>query len=149
MAAPKGNKFGLKIKDPEMRQRAYEAYCEWLSQGKSAASFTFKEGEFKCTSETLKKYFKDTEEFDSIHIKFAKAQGLACWEEVVAGSAKGINKDANTASLQMLMRNMYDWDKPQASAENNKVHVIEIAKGIRAQSLSEAEESGENIHDSD
>lgn len=109
--APEGNKNGTKLKEPEVRQMAYAQYCDHLAKGKSKRSFVFKHPQFSCTWETMEKYIKDEIEFDPLQKKIAEAHGFGVWEEVVEDSAIGKNKKANTASLQMLMRNKFDWDK--------------------------------------
>jgi hypothetical protein len=111
-AAMAGNSNGLKIKDKELRQKAFQKLCDWLAKGKSRDSFTFQEGDLKCTYKTLKSYIdQNPGEFPILHQEYAIAQGYAEWEQVVEDSAKGLNKDANTASLQMKMRNMFKWDR--------------------------------------
>jgi hypothetical protein len=137
--APLGNKYGVKLKDPAMRQRAYKAYCEWRAKGKSKRSFRFQEGKCKCIWETLESYLKDEDEFDPIHMKYAEAEGFGHWEQIVEDSATGVNEKANTASLQMIMRNKYSWDKESKSQENHKADVAELAKGLRSEPLSETE----------
>lgn len=112
-----GNKNGLKLKDPSIRQLAYAQYCEHLAKGKSKKSWYFEHPEFRCTWETIEKYLDDDIEFDPLHKKIAEAKGFAYWEGIVEDSATGKNKDANTASIQMLMRNKYAWDKPSAIKE--------------------------------
>lgn len=112
MGPPKNNKNGLKLKEPDVRQEAYEKYCEWLAMGKSSRSFTFKKGDLMCVGRTMESYIRDNPlEFPPLKKELAYCQGYAIWEQVVEESAKGINKDASTASLQMLMRNKYNWDK--------------------------------------
>lgn len=111
--AQKGNQFGVKLKDPELRQMAYMSYCDWIAEGKSQASFAFKHGEHKCVSKTIESYIKKyPDEFLPIHKEYAIAKGMQKWEKIVEDSACGLNKEANTASLQMLMRNKFGWDKP-------------------------------------
>lgn len=108
-----GNKYRMALKDPDIRQKAYEQYCAHLAKGLSKKTWVFKHPEFTCTAETFDKYLKDTEEFDPIHKKVALAQGNAIWEKHVIDSALGDNEKANTASLQMFMRNTYGWDKKE------------------------------------
>ena len=106
VGAPAKNKNGVKLKDPDIRQTAYLQYCEHLAKGKSKKSWYFEHPEFRCTWETLEKYLDNEVEFDPIHKKISEAKGYAHWEAVVEDSAVGKNQQANTASLQMLMRNM-------------------------------------------
>ena len=115
-----GNTNGLALKDPEMRQRAYKSYCEHIAQGKSYKSWYFIEGNCACSYKTMLEYIKDTVEFPSIHKEIADSNGYQIWETISEESAKGNNKNANTASLQMVMRNKFGWDKPD---ENKTVNV--------------------------
>lgn len=118
MAAPKGNNFGLALKDPEMRQRAYQSFCDHLAKGKAIKSWFFIEGNCACSWLTMQEYMKNTEEFNPLQMQIAQAHGYQYWEGVVQASAEGKNKDANTASLQMLMRNKFGWDKEQKNSNN-------------------------------
>lgn len=108
---PAGNQKALKLKTPELKEEAYRQYCEHLARGKSKESWYFEHPEVSLTWETMEKYIKNEVEFDPIKKKIAEAKGFGMWEEVLEQSAKGKNPKANTATLQMLMRNKYGWDK--------------------------------------
>lgn len=119
MPAPRGNKNALKLTTPELKKKAYQEYCNWIAQGKSPRSFTFEDADMSCTGETIQGYIKNDEvEFAPIHMKIAHAKAFAKWEQVVEDSATGVNQDANTASLQMLMRNKFGWDKKEDTSES-------------------------------
>ena len=140
---PNESKNGLKLKDPDVRQQAFNEYCEWLAKGKSSRSFTFESDLLSCTGQTIESYIKNNPtEFPSYKKEIAFNKGLAKWEMVVEESADGKNKDANTASLQMLMRNKYGWDRKEKEAEKTNPY-IEIVNGISAVS---EDSSGENAH---
>lgn len=114
MAAP-GNQNGLALKNPSIRQKAYQSFCAHRAKGKDVKSWWYedKEGN-KCTWMTMLTYMKDNPmEFEPIHREIAESKGYEHWENVVAESAIGKNKKANTASLQMIMRNKYGWDKKE------------------------------------
>lgn len=118
MGAEIGNKSAEKLYTPELRALAYKSYCEHLSKGKSKKSWIFKHEDISLTWETFEKYIKEyAHEFDSEEKKVAEAEGFNHWEGIVEDSAKGTNKDANTASLQMLMRNKYGWDKNEKNSD--------------------------------
>jgi hypothetical protein len=107
-----GNQHAKKLTTPELRRQAYEQYCAHIASGKSKKSWVFKHPEISLYWETMEKYIRENpREFDPEHMKIAACQGLARWEQVVEDSAEGKNKDANTASLQMLMRNKFKWDR--------------------------------------
>ena len=141
-----GNQNAVKLKTLELKQEAYAAFCEWISRGKSYKSFTFQKGDLKVTGFTVKKYIdEDPVVFEPIHREFAWSQGYAHWEQVVEDSACGINKDANTASLQMVMRNKFEWDKSEANQTTHRGHVVDLAQGIRSEPLTEAETSDPDV----
>ena len=43
----------------------------------------------------------------------AETKGYQRWEAIAEASATGENEKANTASLQMVMRNKFGWDKKE------------------------------------
>lgn len=112
--APKGNKNPVKLKTPDLKAEAYRQYCEHIAQGIPQDAWCFDHPELTLTSETMEKYIsEDPIAFDPIHKRKAQAAGYKLWFAVVAESAKGNNEKANTASLQMIMRNKFKWDKQQ------------------------------------
>lgn len=138
--APLGNQNGVKLKDSEVRQLAYKQYCAHLAKGKSKKSWYFDHSEFRCTYETLERYLEDEVEFDPIHKRIAEAKGYGHWEGIVEESAIGKNKVANTASLQMLMRNKFGWDKEATkvveidpSVHRGHEALMKQLKGLREQ----------------
>ncbi len=110
---PKGNNYGLAIKDPETRQKAYQSFCDHLAKGKAIKSWWYEDGDVACTWATMLSYIKDEAEFNPIKRLVAESQGYNKWENIAEQSADGNNKNANTASLQMVMRNKFGWDKEQ------------------------------------
>lgn len=114
MRASKKNKNGIALKAKDIRQEAYLDYCAHLALGKSKRSWRFrKDPNLHCTYQTMESYMKDAAEFDPIHKLEGEIDGYYRWENAVEESALGINKEANTASLQMKMRNKFGWDKPE------------------------------------
>lgn len=119
------------------QKQMFDSYLEHLARGKSARSFTFRgkhlTGMYQA-AEALPKHFP--ERFKKIDIEIAKTLGFSKWEQVVADSAVGDNTRANTASLQMLMRNRYDWDRQGAlntdalEAEINRLTTFFVSIGL-------------------
>jgi hypothetical protein len=136
--APIGNKNGVKLKDPEVRQNAYKSYCEHLAKGKSKRSWCFEHPQLTCTWQTIEEYIKDEVEFNPIHIQTALSKGYAKWEQIVEDGAEGTNPDVNPACLQMVMRNKFGWDKQR---EGNNEHRGDI--GRLADALSKFESSSD------
>lgn len=111
MVAPKGNNFAKKLKTPELKEEAYRQYCEHLAKGKSKRSWYFEHPELTMTWETMEKYIaQNKQDFEPIKKEIAESKGFAIWEEICELSAQGKNK-AVTPSLQMVMRNKFNWDK--------------------------------------
>ena len=109
----KGYKNALKFSTDQVdkRYKAYLAYCEWIAMGNSAKSFVYEDEDGVCLlGVTIEKYAKESK-FDPIHMEKALALCQREWEGVVQSSARGLNSKANVASLQMLMRNRFGWDK--------------------------------------
>ncbi len=61
---PKGNKYGIKLKDPELRQLAFKDYCAHRAAGRAHESWTFEHNGFTCHWQTMEKYMADEEEFN-------------------------------------------------------------------------------------
>lgn len=126
-----GNKNALKLTTLELKQKAYKAYCDHLARGKSKRSFYFIDETLSLTWETMEKYIEnDPSVFDPIKMKMAESQSFSYWEDVVHASAEGTNPNANTASLQMLMRNKFGWDKPDVHREKSTTYTIEVSPGL-------------------
>lgn len=125
-----GNKSGCALKDPKVRQKAFESFCAHRAKGKAIKSWWYEDEEgYSCIWETMLKYIKDNPtEFDPIKLKLAESKGYEHWEEVAELSAKGKNK-ANTASLQMVMRNKFGWDKEEAQIKKS-TYIIQVPNDL-------------------
>lgn len=118
MAAPFGNQYNLKLHTPELKKIAYDSYCKHLSEGRGKKSWRLREVPgTSLTWETMEKYLKNEHDFDPLQKQEAMSDGLYVWESLIRDSAFGVNKDANTATIQMTMRNMYGWDKKEEREE--------------------------------
>lgn len=141
---PRGNKYGLKLKDRAIRQDAYKQYCAHLANGKSKKSWCFEHPKFSCTWETMEKYLCDEAEFDPLHKKIAESKGYKRWEQIVEDGATGENPDVNPACLQMVMRNKFGWDKERSINHEHRGDIRRLADGIRSnvERKTEASDSG-------
>lgn len=121
MGAPLKNQSAKKF--PKLKERGilkeiYDSYCQHIAQGYSKNSWYWEGKGHFLTSETLEKYFLEfPEDFPSMKRTIAHAKSYFFWESAVRSSALGENEKANTASLQMIMRNKFNWDKPQQQNE--------------------------------
>lgn len=119
-----GNLWGRGIKDAEERQIAYRSYCDHIMQGRFKYSWTYENPATNShwTYETVERWIRETDEFPVDQLKVAEAKGFSTYEKLLVDSASGKNTRANVASLQMLMRNKYGWDK----ADKREVNAPEI-----------------------
>lgn len=126
-----GNTFAKKLITEELKLQVFDSYLSHLAKGKSKKSWWFDNGQVTITWQCMESYIKNEPEvFDSLQIERAKSNGYQIWEQVVEDSAKGLNRDANTASLQMLMRNKFNWDKEDNVNKDTKGTLVEKFLGI-------------------
>lgn len=126
MAPPLGNTYAKKLNNDEIKKEVFASYLAHLAKGKSPKSWWFDNGEITITYKCMESYIKnESDVFPSLQIDRAKSQGYQVWEQVAEDSAKGINKDANTASLQMVMRNKFGWDKENNESKESKATLVE------------------------
>lgn len=121
---PPGNQHAKKLTTPELRDLAYKQYCDHLARGKSKKSWCFEHPNLTLTWNTMEKYLEDTSEFDPLKKEVAQIKGYYKWESIAEDSASGANKDANTASLQMVMRNKFGWDKENSVQKDTSEPLI-------------------------
>ena len=110
MARP-GNNHNATLKTFELKQMAYKQYCKHIADGLVKKSWYFDHPELKLTWNSMERYIAEDSDLDPQEKEIAFSKGYQKWEKVVGDSAAGDNKNANTATLQMLMRNKYGWDK--------------------------------------
>ena len=133
MAGELGNKFAMKLPTADMRKMAYESYCAHIAKGKNKKSWSLKSS-IRISWYTMEKYIKEfADEFDLEEKEIAESTGLGRWEQVVEDSAEGKNQKANTASLQMLMRNKFGWDKGNDRPESTNDAAMQAHEHLLAQ----------------
>lgn len=119
--AQPGNKSNEKLRSQDLRKEAYRQYMEHLAQGHSKRTWYFEHPELTLSWQSMEKYIKDySHEFSPVTHDIAMAKGEKIWEGICCDSAIGKNKKANTASLQMVMRNKFGWDKQQDETKNKE-----------------------------
>lgn len=143
--APKGNKNGLKLKQPAVRQEAYRQYCKHIASGKPKEAFFFSHPEHGVTWETMDVYIKENPvEFPPVLMQRAQAERYNFWLEEGGKLIRGEYKGGSPVVWQTIMRNIFKnigWDRDQIN-ENNKSHVQKLAESIRSDgALAEAEKS--------
>ena len=118
------NDNATKLKDDELKVEAYESFCNHIASGHSVESWYFDHPDLTITYKTMLKYIKDYPSvFQPEKKEIALAKSLKHWEGVVHASANGENTKASTASLQMLMRNKFGWDKPAANVNVDNIEI--------------------------
>lgn len=118
------NTWGRGIKSVEERQQAYADYCAHISKGRFKYSWRYSNPDTGShwTYETIERWLRETDEFEPSQMKLAEASGFEYYENILLDSASGKNTKANVATLQMLMRNKFGWDR----AERREINAPEI-----------------------
>jgi len=131
--APLGNKNNVALPTLELKLKAYKTFCDHLAKGSVKQSWYYDDGKYMCSYQTLMSYIKESPvDFPAIQKEVAYSKGFQQWESVLSGSGTGENKNASTASLQMIMRNKYGWDKAEKekkSSGNTAQDIIDVANG--------------------
>jgi hypothetical protein len=134
MAPQKGNKFGLKLKDADVRQEAYRQYCEHIASGMPKEAFFFDHPIHSVCWKTMERYIGDNpNEFPSNLLEKAQADRYKHWLSEGQTLMKGGYKNGSPVVWQTFMRNIFKsngWDREQIT-ENNKPHVQRLANSIR------------------
>lgn len=113
------------FKDSAERQEAYRALCEGVKSGISVDAFRYAKGEKRVTGPRIIEWIAENpDEFDIALFQDAYCHAYEGWEKIVEQSARGENPDANTASLQMKMRNRFGWDKRKDEDEGKKIDLV-------------------------
>jgi hypothetical protein len=111
-----GHKTNQKLNTTELKELAYNSYCEHIARGYPKKAWCFRHQDVSLKWETMEKYIKeDPDTFDPIHKELAECDSYFRWFKVLETSATGENQKANPASLQMIMRNKFKWDANQAN----------------------------------
>ena len=126
MPAPKGNKNGLKLKKPEIRKEAHKQYCEWIASGMPKKAWCFEHPEFTCTYRTMDKYMAENPvEFPPIQKEVAQCKSYASWFRRGMEMLTSESKNCQPAIYQMIMRNMFDWDKETSESKESSAPLVQ------------------------
>lgn len=113
--APKGNKNGTKLKEPDYRQEAYKQYCQHLSEGYSKKSWCFRHPtdiNKSLTHRTMERYLEENPiEFPPFLMEMAINQGMKWFEDEGRKLMQGRYKNGSPEVWKTCMRNKYSWDK--------------------------------------
>ncbi len=152
--APKGNKNKIALKDPDVRQRAYESFCANISSGYPLKAWSFREGEFKCGWQTMLSYIERAVEFDLDPFlkEEAHATSYRLWfDKGVALTDGHIKGNPSPTTWAVIMRNMFakdGWDKEN---QDSNVHskLERMVDGFRREFKQETEASNSHVGQKD
>lgn len=115
-----------KLKTPEIKEMAYEQYLNHIARGKSSGSWYFDHPDVTLSGYSMERYIKrEPEFFDEERLQVARAKGYQVWENVADNAADGTNPDINSAALQMVMRNKFDWDRKEHETNSIEMTALE------------------------
>lgn len=147
-----GNKYGVKLKDPDVRQEAFRQYCDHLASGFPKEAFFFDHPTHSVCWKTVERYIAENpSEFPAILVERAKAARYKHW--LVEGQTlmRGGYKGGSPTVWQTCMRNIFKnfgWDKEEIS-QSSKSHVERLAESIRNEIVSQAETSDSEVEQAD
>lgn len=124
MAAPKGNKYKLRLKTPELRQLAYKQYCEHISSGMPLRCWYFQHPELSLGWETMEKYIRDYNDLDPKHKEEALAKKYEVWFKKGIEMMEGRVDKCQPAIYQMIMRNIFGWDKEKTLQKDSSESLV-------------------------
>jgi hypothetical protein len=127
----KGNKYGLKLKDAEIRQMAFKQYCEHIAKGLPKRAWFFEHPQYTCTARTFEKYLAENPtEFPPLHTEVASCKSYQLWFERGQKMVMGEVEKCQPAVYQMIMRNMFDWDKENSGQKESTEPLVKALAKI-------------------
>lgn len=125
-----GNKYGLKLKDPNVRQEAFKQYCEHLASGYPREAFFFEHPVHSVCWETIEKYIEENpQEFPPIKIKQAMARRYRHWLDKGRSLMEGKFRGGSPTVWTVCMRNLFKdigWDKEDKEEKHH--HETDVDK---------------------
>ena len=119
-----GSKNALKLKTPELKEQAYDQYCEWVATGNCKRGWHFIHPTITLWAGTMEKYIKnDPESFPAWKLQVAEARSYAVWEDLGKKMMLGEIKGCQPALFQMFMRNKFGWDRETHVVHSNETDV--------------------------
>lgn len=134
--AQPGNKFAVILKDPVIRQKAFESYLEWIASGKPKQSWYYKEDGHRCCYKTMDHYIRDyPDEFPTTKVEEAKAKQYNFYLDFGLKLMQGQIEKGSPVVFQIFMRNMFSWDKEKNDKEDSEEPMVrKLAKLWRGES---------------
>lgn len=144
----KGNQTAKKLTTDELKKLAYEQYCEHIASGRSKKTWCLEHEDMTLTWQTMEKYIQEDQAvFNPLKKQIAEIKSYHTWETVVQDKAKGKNTKADTATLQMVMRNKFGWDKADQAETNNNADIERLYSAWSTQ-LKTLQDSARKTEDS-
>lgn len=132
--APKGNKNGTKLKDPNLRQEAYRQYCSYVAQGRSKEGWKFihpTDPLKSLTYKTMERYIDENPiEFPPILKELADADCFRFFEDEGFKLMRGQYRNGSPETWKTFMRNKFKWDK-EMTEQTIKCSADKILEEIR------------------
>ena len=141
MLFQEGNQFAKKLKTDELKKEAYRQYCQHIAEGYPKKAWCLRHPDITLTWETMEKYIKEEPGvFDPIQKSASQADSLKLAFQHLWDSARGKNKDANVAALQIILRNMHCWDAKDPASANSDNNFMQAQEMVMKQ-LSDMQKS--------
>ncbi len=140
--APKGNKNGTKLKQPDHRKMAYEQYCAHLAAGYSKKSWCYRHPTDitkSLTYQTMERYMEENPiEFNPLLMEMANCDGMKYFEDEGRKLMQGRYKNGSPEVWKSCMRNKFNWDKEMIE-QAFKCSADKILEDMRRNSVEKTE----------
>ncbi|HSX38930.1 MAG TPA: hypothetical protein VLE95_08960 [Chlamydiales bacterium] len=148
-----GNKNGVILKDPAIRQLAYKDFCKHIANGYPQECWSFDQDGYRCSYQTMLAYIKNDTvgEFDPILKEQAHSKSYKKLYGVGLNLMTGKIQGGSPVVWQTIMRNVnrrFGWDREEI-IQDSKTHVERLAQSIRSEVVPEAEAGDSGIESTD
>lgn len=121
MRSQPNNKNSMSLKEPEERLKAYQSYCKHISDGYPKKAWSYRNGEFKCSWETMENYIKEfTTDLDPFLMRESHANSYKDWFDKGRNLSDGkVKGHPSPHTYAVIMRNMFNWDRDTREPERH------------------------------
>ena len=120
MVAVLGNQNAKKLKSIEIKQKVYKDYCDHIAQGWPRKAWYYEKDGLSVCYKTMENYLKVDPDFPPSQKTIAEAKALRKYIEWGRAMMLGQVEKSQPVLFQILMRNMFGWDKDKESKTESK-----------------------------
>lgn len=120
MLSQLGNQHAKKLKTIEIKMKVYKDYCDHIAEGWPKKAWYYEKDGLTICYKTMENYLKTDNDFPSSHKTIAEAKALRKYIEWGRAMMLGQVEKSQPALFQILMRNMFGWDRDKENKTESK-----------------------------